>query len=329
MNRNFAKIRSDQIFDFNNPQDGIIYSIKNNQLIVEHENIQKLKKYSLVIADFSLDHWGEEPGVFDLVYNLLEEHDINFIMLSHNPTDHQIRPKLYYFPSWLYLALKEMPKPKVDMDSVQRTYKLSCLSGTPKNHRIYNYFYAQAKPYYNDCVYNFYNYSDDNKRLDEPPLDPVTEQRWQQTRHTYPMWNLQKFSGFDALHAAWTDTYVNLVADTTILNRIFISEKVWKPISCGQIFLMLSNPGSVGHLKQLGIDTFDDIVDHKYYDNELNWQLRVEKVYTIIDRLMQQDLADIYYQTKQRRMINQQKYYSGEFGRNYWNQVMTIVQEYM
>jgi hypothetical protein len=323
----FNRFDPKKIFHFNSPQDGIIYSVLEGKVVVEHKNIQQLKQYSLVVADLSLDHWGEEPGVFDMVYNLLEQHEINFIMLTHEPSDHQKKSKLYYFPSWLYTALAVMPKPEVDLELMERTYKLSCLSGTPKNHRVYNHFYVENKPYYHDCLYKFYNYSDDNRRPDEPPLDPVTYKRWQDTRHTYPLWNTS--AGFSAVHPAFTDTYINLVADTTILNRIFISEKVWKPISCGQLFLMLSNPGSAAHLKELGVDTFDDIIDHKYYDSEPNWQLRVEKIYTIIDQLMQQDLASIYNQTKHRRLINRQKYFNGDFGRDYYNQVMNIVQQHL
>lgn len=322
--KNFDKTK---IFHFNEPQSGQVYSVVDGKVKIEHENIKQLKKYSLVVVDLSLDHWGASTGVIDMVYDLLEQEGVNFIMLSHCRSDHQTRPRLYYFPSWLYISSGYMQFPEVDIDSNLRKYKLSSLSGTPKNHRIYNYAFAKNKNYFDNCLYNFHNYPDDNRRADEPSLDAVTAQWWADNRNSFAMWNPS--AGFGALHEAFSNSYVNLVAETTIIDRVFISEKPWKPVGCAQLFLSLGNPGYMAELQHLGVDIFDDIIDHKYYDQEVDWVSRLVKMYHLIDNLMQQDLAEIYDQTKQRRLANRQQFFNKQLGKSYYDLVMSIVHSHL
>ena len=42
--------------------------------------------------------------------------------------------------------------------------------------------------------------------------------------------------------------------------------------------------------KNLGFDTFDDIIDHKYYDQESDWTTRIHKIHEVVEDLLTQDL---------------------------------------
>lgn len=63
------------------------------------------------------------------------------------------------------------------------------------------------------------------------------------------------------------NTYYQLICETWATNNsTFLSEKSFKPFALGQPFLSWSDAGTVGALKDLGYDVFDDIFVH-FYDS--------------------------------------------------------------
>ena len=105
----------------------------------------------------------------------------------------------------------------------------------------------------------------------------------------------------------------------------FVTEKTWKPIACGQLFLVIGNPGTIQVLEESGVDAFSDIIDHKYYDSELDWKTRIHKVHSIIDDLTQQDLFKINQETYQRRKRNAERFRSGEFDKTYYQDITSYI----
>jgi hypothetical protein len=118
-------------------------------------------------------------------------------------------------------------------------------------------------------------------------------------------------------NAAYLDTYVNLVTETTVIDRLFVTEKTWKPIASGQLFLILGNPGTVQFLREQGVDTFDDYIDHGY-DLETDPATKLNLLYKSLDQLMISNLEDIYKQTKNRRLENASRFFAGEFDSQYY-----------
>ena len=80
--------------------------------------------------------------------------------------------------------------------------------------------------------------------------------------------------------------------------------------------MAIGSQGTVEHLRNSGVDVFDDIIDHSYYDNVTDWQKRIHCAHEILERLITQDLEKIYQQTHQRRLKNVEKFYAGEFDAN-------------
>ena len=92
-------------------------------------------------------------------------------------------------------------------------------------------------------------------------------------RYCNPMW--------------YNDTYVTVAVETEITptpGRVFITEKIWKPIQVRHPFLCLANPGSLQLLKSYGFETFDNLWDETY-DNITQWDSRLEMVYEIVKNL--------------------------------------------
>jgi hypothetical protein len=322
-----AHVDPTTMFHFTYPDSGIIYSVVDGKVVIEHENIAKLTSYQLVIADYSANHFGSDSGVINMTYDLLEQAGVNFIVISHCPSDHLKRPNLYYYPWFYYDTMTNIQLGNVD-SSCNRKYSLSCLNGLPKIHRIQNYILLKKKSYFADCCTSFYSIGNREwySRSDDQSLDSTVEHEWNLLSLTLPVFDARVWRNAD--HPAFTDSYVNLVTESGIQEKLFISEKTWKPIAHAQLFLILGNPGTVEHLRNSGVDTFDDIIDHKYYDHEPDWKVRIDKIHLVLDSLLSQDLEQLYHQTQTRRELNRQRFHSGDFDKNqYHNLLVSKIQE--
>ena len=114
-------------------------------------------------------------------------------------------------------------------------------------------------------------------------------------------------------HPAYQETYVNLVTETNIRRSTpMLSEKTFKPIVAGQLFILIASPGAVQFLRDIGIDTFDDIIDH-YYDTVIDPRSRIDLALDQIDQLDHVDLKSIYDQIKPRLIKNSEYFLSQEF----------------
>jgi hypothetical protein len=80
------------------------------------------------------------------------------------------------------------------------------------------------------------------------------------------------------------DTFISIVTESlTDKYTLFLSEKIWKPISCGHPFMVLGNKGTLKKLKQLGFKTFDKWFDESY-DNEEEMNIRSEMIVNEIEK---------------------------------------------
>jgi hypothetical protein len=160
-------------------------------------------------------------------------------------------------------------------------------------------------------------------RPDDFALPKDTIERWQKISPVIYANSTPKFSQnfwnhhADNTYLAFEDSYVNLITETTVLPEVFITEKSWKAIASGQLFLLLGNAFSIKHLKDLGVDVFDDIIDHDHYDNETDWETRLTNLHAVLDQLMIMNLDSLWKQTYVRRLANQQKFYRGDFDKIY------------
>lgn len=105
------------------------------------------------------------------------------------------------------------------------------------------------------------------------------------------------------------DRALDLVSETYASNSdiIFISEKTWKAIRAGQLFLIWGHYGTVRELKKLGFKVFDEYIDHSY-DLEKDPSSRLKKCVQELKRLMSQNQNFwelMWESTHQDRLYNQ------------------------
>lgn len=83
----------------------------------------------------------------------------------------------------------------------------------------------------------------------------------------------------------YKSTFMSIITETvTDSNCIFFSEKIWKPISIGHPFMLVSSPGSLSMLKRQGYRTFDKWWDESY-DNEKSEGERINKIAKEVEKL--------------------------------------------
>ena len=163
---------------------------------------------------------------------------------------------------------------------------------------------------------------------DDAVIDAEVIEFWNSVKHSLPL--ITEFADepirvdANCKLPANTDAYVHLVTETKIIPRVFVSEKTWKPIAAGQLFLIFGNPGTVNYLRTQGVDVFDDIIDHSY-DLEPDWKIRLELIHQQLDRLITQNLKQLFINTHSRRQANRDKFFSGAFDQTYLHTIQQCI----
>lgn len=227
-------------------------------------------------------------------------------------------PTVLFFPYWaIWMSLpygRLMTMPAHHFSNVRKKYKFSCLNGTYWNHRILTYLELSDRSYFKDMVFTFGNRPYHVDTVSELQLT-VQELNKFSTLDNNVKFLPDERSDIDLSvdHPAYKETYVNLVTETTVKKSTpMLSEKTFKPIIAGQLFLLIASPGAVQFLRDIGIDTFDDIIDHGY-DLESDIRIRIKMVLQQLDRLDQLDLESLYQQIKPRLIKNSEYFLSQEF----------------
>ena len=302
---------------FINPENGTI----------DYSYFEK-NKNRLFIINFSSEHWNNFEH---WVCKWLEEAGINFLILTYDHTRHQEHPCIFYFPYWYYWGIhptqgwQKWANVNIGLD---KTYFLGSLNGQPRSHRIANFLKLRKKSFWNNSSISFHN----DVTVDRPEDLPLTDdemREWLTIQSTLPACCIPKTIGELSLNTPQlNDSYLHLVTETTVLPKVFISEKTWKPIGAAVPFVMLGNPGTVSFLKSQGVDTYDDVIDHKYYDSEENARLRLDKLHEVIDNLVDQGLDKIHNQLFDRALENQRKFFNGEFDQTYMTLILNAINQY-
>jgi len=307
----------DKIYESWQPYVDFFYTDHRGWIMPDIEKIKSLANtHDFVIANCSSEHWGSERD-FPLVarlHDLLAEHfNKGFVCLCHDPSDQLLRANILYFP---FFAWKRQWQ-TVDAAQIrknQRTYLYSNLNHFARDFRIANYLALKQKPWTDRCLVTLHNVVQNNHAYDGYlELTAAENLAWQQVRHDLPYVVSDGFEPcFQTKHPAFADAYLHIVSETTIKEKIFLTEKTWQTILAGQLFIVWGNCGVIQHLRDLGVDVFDDIIDHAY-DEIANHRNRLECLNQELDRLAQLDWTNIYYATASRRLTNAHRFDSQEF----------------
>lgn len=219
-------------------------------------------------------------------------------------------PNIIYFSFYFYFFLD---LPYVDYDIKEtRPYKLMCFNLNPWLHRTLNLLKISKKKWFDECKFSFHwthvTHNSDTRpigyntiaelnpgqrnELDKFQFPIVVEDNWVLGGNFYVL-NQSKLYG---------QVKIDYVTENNIKQE-FITEKIWKPIFSGQLFYVLGPKNYIQHLRDLGIDVFDDYIDHSY-DIEDDLDNKIDLILNDIDKIMVMDLDKIWNDTYQRRKNN-------------------------
>lgn len=244
--------------------------------------------------------------------------DIPFYILSgsydyFNNSTPDFRVK--FFPFWAIWVSSQ----QYQFSNSPKQYKVGCLNGTPWEHRKLTYLNLVERSYFKDMVFSFGNRSVYEKIPNQDDLTSEQEQRFCQLPQTVTFLDSDATRGIDITtdHPAYLETYVNLVTETTVSASMpMLSEKTFKPIVSGQLFILIASPGAIQFLRDAGIDTFDDIIDHSY-DTITDSKERIIAAIAQVDHLMTLDLSAVYDQIKIRLQKNSEYFKSDKFRKQF------------
>lgn len=275
------------------------YLPDNSLLVLDGADIKNIKPkdYSMIVYDLAtnpIDVDNFTPSVpGELVSGLLTK-----------PT------QAYFFPFWAVF----MSYNTQGFSYANKNYKISCLNGTTWNHRKLVYLHLTTRPYFKDVVFSFGNRPPYNPSFRDIPLTLQEQETYSNLPQNVSFQHEQSLDiDLSISHPAYQESYLNVVTETTVSNITpMLSEKTFKPIIAGQLFVLVASPGAVKFLREIGIDTFDDIINHSY-DIEQDVRKRIDQALTEVDRLEKLDLSGIYQQIKPRLIKNSLYFCSEEF----------------
>lgn len=108
----------------------------------------------------------------------------------------------------------------------------------------------------------------------------------------------------------YQNTYLDVINETffdSTDNVILITEKTYRAIAYGMIFLICGQTHTIRHLKNVGFNTFDDLFDESY-DNKTHWSERWEIIKQNIKLWTNLSAADkkIYYKKSYDKLVHNQ-----------------------
>lgn len=203
-----------------------------------------------------------------------------YLSLSQFDLQQHTHLKEINYPSWLFVFKKQsLP----EWSDQPRTHAFSCLNRNPTFHRLVLYTMLKQRglldkfiySFYDRCPYQGHKITAYQYRGLKNLIGQELAEQCLNSMQDFPIsWNSETLGDNDhsIAHPAYQDAWCNIVTETSALVS-FTSEKIWKPIAAGQLFLVAGAPGTCAWLKKLGFRTFNDD-----YDFKQNFSSRFEMV---------------------------------------------------
>ncbi len=250
-----------------------------------------------IVLSLRYEGWDiVENGIEQAVKNIADTMNIQYEQISFLSSDRSCKSTVFEHSLHEgYNFFKNFLKPKdIQLPSAN---KYGLFNGRATNERLYSFW-----------KHKNWQYSDRGKASMHLDVNTVTEhdsdftsficeynEPWRSIKKILPYTDLDHaLTPADNLHEAtkpimWNDIYsdisIEIVCETnTTAGTFFITEKTFRPIAYGRLFMVIGSPEFEQNLKRMGFDIFDDIID-KSYDSESSYY-RVDAVFKSLGELL-------------------------------------------
>ncbi len=290
--------------------------VKTNRLVA----VSTIEKYNDSIRNGTLNEFiAKLTSNFDLLIlfeyhgdqrplNNINELPIQTIVLYWNYKDDNLE-NYFYYPNWLF-STAELSNTMLS-PTTEFLFNCACRNFNERPGKIYNYIQLKQKYYFDKILFSKYK---SIHPLREYAMDFLTDAEIVRFTEEYDSWQLMDSdeatnTGLDlvtSMNSTNYDVYktslFHIVAETSV-NKSLLSEKTYKIFAVGQIPIMCGPQHAISHLRDIGFDVFDDIVDHSY-DNIQDNKARIDAMHEVLDYIATLDHAKLLINTTDRRLHN-------------------------
>lgn len=133
---------------------------------------------------------------------------------------------------------------------------------------------------------------------------------------------------FEVMNNAFLNSNLNVITEHWHYTQTpFISEKSLKPILGGQFFVHTGSVGSLDIMRDIGIDTYDDIIDHSVYENKIDLFEKMEAIHVYLQEIKNWNWKELYRATVERRAANRDLLFSNIIQDNFAKQLVKKIYE--
>jgi hypothetical protein len=307
---------------------GLVLQTNPAEFSSRYAFLNEVPRNKVTVIDFSQNY--ADTNLLNQLSDQLTDLKIPHILLSPDSmvSDNE---NLCHFPMfYLYGVVEWVDDYQRNFDG-KKIYDISCLNYNPHTHRIHNYVRLREKNYKKIMLGWWWHRLKSWNQTTDYTIDPEILYKFDQLKQSENVdanakMPIGRKDSLDIKHIAYQNSYINIVTETRMINElVLLTEKTWKPIASGQLFFIIGCQNSIAYLRSIGVDVFDDIIDHSY-DSESDPARRIDLMHVSLEKLMSQNLAAIYQQTHERRQHNQQLFFSGHFGQRYIDQINFLIQ---
>lgn len=211
-----------------------------------------------------------------------------------------------------------------------RTYLVSLLYGLELNKQgKISYLGIDSNTRIDDVFKNYDLESDEYGKIIKRGFNDFKEIATQDDYDIYgnsPNNNLTNFN--DSLSIKYKNTFVELVTDTSYNEYGFnLTEKFLHSVNGCNIPIIVSSPGYVNFLREIGLDVFDDIVNHSY-DNEIDKVKRITSMLENNMELLLTDKAFRIFESNKNRFLYNRNFVENElltfYNNRFWNRIQSL-----
>lgn len=271
----------------------------------------------LLVFDKSDGPVDNELEYVDWVEGLQLNRD--YIIVTSNYKYHiNKHTKIVHYPHYFFTMHRDLNLSKPDIIA-PRPYKMSCLNRNPWLHKSLNLVKMRKQAWFKQVQISF---GAPYEHLIPSPITTdllklITQEEADYLTAIYPLPLSLENDDLGKFESNACPTYYQCYIDYAPESRYdqsFISEKTWKPIFSGQFFFILGPCGIIDYLRNIGVDVFDDLIDHSY-DNEPDLVTKIELALASITQLLGNDLDRFWLATHDRRKKNLDLMYDPDFKR--------------
>ena len=174
------------------------------------------------------------------------------------------------------------------------------------------------------CVSWFNEFDNDRHYLDHAFVNSKFASKNTQLSQVFAASQANSSSSADYTGIDYQTTAIEVVLETLFDDsRLHLTEKILRPIACGQPFMLAATQGSLEYLRSYGFSTFNGLIDETY-DTILDPLERLQAIVIEMKRiaqLSQKDKHKLYTELEKIASKNKQLFFSTE-----WQQ--KIIKEY-